>query len=414
MSETSFPRDRISVVFVEGVHGRAGEMFHQGGYTHVRSEPKALTGADLSAAVERAHVVGLRSKTKLTDGLIEAADRLLAVGCFCIGTDQVALEAARSKGVPVFNAPFSNTRSVAELTIAEIVMLQRRLTEKSRLMHDGLWDKSATGAHEVRGLTVGIVGYGHIGTQVSVLAEAMGMRVLFYDVVPKLALGNARSCESIEELLSASDIVTVHVPASPSTESLIGAEQIAHMRSGTHLINNARGKVVDIEAAADAIRTGKLGGGAFDVFPSEPKGRGEAFESPLRGVENVILTPHIGGSTEEAQEAIAQDVATKLLRFIETGSTTGAVNVPEVDLPPTARGAESETHRILHFHRNVPGVLGKLNALVSELNANVNAQHLQTDGDLGYVVLDVDASDGEALRTGLESIPETIRTRVLW
>jgi len=412
VSETSFPRDKLEFVLLEGVHGRAVDVFGDAGYPAVRQEPKALVGDELKEAISRAHIVGLRSKTRLTEDVLEGAERLLAIGCFCIGTDQVALETARARGVPVFNAPFSNTRSVAELVIAEIVMLQRRLTEKSRLMHEGLWDKSAAGAHEVRGRTLGIVGYGHIGTQVSVLAEAMGLRVIFYDVMPKLPLGNARPCETMDELLREADIVTAHVPASASTERLIGAKEIAKMKPGAHLINNARGKVVDLDAAAAALKEGRLGGAAFDVFPTEPEARGEAFESPLRGLENVILTPHIGGSTEEAQEAIAHDVATKLLRFIESGSTTGAVNVPEVDLPPT--DSMPGTHRILHFHRNVPGVLGKLNALISELEANVIAQHLQTDGDLGYVVLDVDKADEAALATALEGIQETIRTRVLW
>lgn len=414
MSKTSFPKDKISIVLLEGIHGRAGELFAKDGLVSVRSEPKALEGDALREAVAGAHLLGIRSKTDLTADLLRAGERLLAVGCFCIGTNQVDLATARTLGVPVFNSPFSNTRSVAELVIAEIVMLQRRLGDKSAQMHAGVWDKSAEGAHEVRGMTLGIVGYGHIGSQVSVLAEAMGMRVLYHDVVPKLALGNARQVGSLDELLAESDMVTLHVPATSDTEGMIGKAQLKRMRPGSCLLNNARGLVVDVDALAAALDSGHLSGAAVDVFPVEPAGKGEGFQSPLRGRANVVLTPHIGGSTLEAQANIAVDVAGKLLRFLNNGSTTGAVNVPEVELPAQIGADGEHAHRILHFHKNVPGVLSKINNLTAELGANVSGQYLRTDGDLGYVVLDVDAGDEAAVRMGLEAIPETIRTRVLW
>jgi D-3-phosphoglycerate dehydrogenase / 2-oxoglutarate reductase len=354
---------------------------------------------------------------------------LLAVGCFCIGTNQVVLDSACHAGVPVFNAPFSNTRSVAELTIAECVALRRRLTEKSAHLHEGRWEKSAAGAHEVRGLTLGIVGYGHIGSQVSVLAEALGMRVVFFDIAAKLAIGNARAVRTLGELLESSDLVTLHVPATPRTKNLIGPKELAKMKPGAQLINNARGSVVDLAALAKALKSNHLGGAAIDVFPHEPAENGAPFDCELRGLSNVILTPHIGGSTEEAQEAIADDVCEKLLKFINNGSTTGAVNVPQVELPEQSdaafeaepRGkAPARRHRILHFHRNQPGVMKHINAAAADLGgakgrgANIAAQYLQTNADIGYVVLDVDPSDGEALMRALREVPETIRVRMLW
>lgn len=416
--KTSFPKEQIRIVLLEGVHGRAAEMLRAERF-QVDQRPGALEGEELAAAVAEAHAVGIRSKTQLDADALRAAGRLLAVGCFCIGTNQVDLGAARLSGVPVFNSPFSNTRSVAELTIAEIVALHRRLADRSAQMHAGEWVKSAAGAHEVRGRTLGIVGYGRIGSQVSVLAEALGMRVLLYDVAPVLPLGNARAVRSLSELLKQSDVVSVHVPATSATKGLLGGAQIALMKRGAFLINNARGGVVDEEALADAIREGKVGGAAADVFRTEPAGSGKGFESPLRGLPNVILTPHIGGSTEEAQEAIAEDVATKLIRFINNGSTTGAVNVPQVELPEQEVRAEEEgkairRHRILHFHRNVPGVLSKMHGLIAELGANVSAEYLRTDEQIGYVVLDVDPSDGDAILERLRGIPETVRVRVLW
>lgn len=414
-SKTSFPKDKIRAVLLEGVHPRGAAMLEAEGF-RVEAHKKALSGAELRRVIADAHLVGIRSKTQIGAEDLAAAPRLLAVGCFCIGTNQVDLRAACASGVPVFNSPFSNTRSVAELTIAEVVALHRRLTDKSRQVHEGVWDKSSAGAHEIRGRTLGIVGYGHIGSQVSVLAEAMGMRILYRDIVPKLPLGNARAVKSLAELLEQSDVVTLHVPATRATERMIGKAELARMKPGAHLINNARGSVVDLEALAAAIRSGAIGGAALDVFPEEPEGNGERFASPVLGLPNVILTPHVGGSTEEAQESIAEDVCTKFLRFVNIGATGGAVNVPQVEpgeQSPEGSG-ERRRHRILHFHRNVPGVLSKMHGLIAQKGANVAAEHLQTNAEVGYVVLDVDPSDGEAISDGLRAIPETIRVRLLW
>lgn len=413
---TSFPKSAIRVVLLEKIHDDAAELLRADGFD-VEQIPGALGEDELIEAAGDAHLIGIRSKTRLTRRFFERAERLLAVGCFCIGTNQVELGASRGLAVPVFNAPFSNTRSVAELTIAEIVMLSRRLFDRSRQMHEGVWNKSASGAHEIRGMTLGIVGYGHIGAQVSVLGEAMGMRVLYHDVVPKLALGNAMPAESLDDLLERSDCVTLHVPATPETKGMITRERLARMKPTAMLLNNARGSVVDIDALAEALREGRIGGAAIDVFPEEPSSSGPGFDSPVRGLENVILTPHIGGSTEEAQASIGRDVGQKLLRFVNNGSTTGSVNVPNVELPEQTRGAgggAARSHRILHFHQNVPGVMSQLHTLISELGVNVTGEHLRTDGELGYVVLDVAPSDEGALLRGLRAIPETVRTRVLW
>lgn len=414
---TSFPKDRMRIVLAEGVHERAAEMFEREGF-RVEMLKHAPAGDELLELVETAHVLGIRSKTQVEDRHLDAAPRLLAVGCFCIGTNQVALKAAADRGVPVFNAPFSNTRSVAELTVAEVVALHRRLFARSSALHAGRWDKSASGSHEVRGRTLGIVGYGHIGSQVSILAEAMGMRVLYFDIEPKLGLGNAQRAGSLGEVLSQADVVTLHVPATDLTKNMIGPEQLAQMKPGAFLINNARGSIVDVPALAEAIRSGHLAGAAVDVFPVEPSAKGEGFASELCGVEGVILTPHIGGSTVEAQANIAEDVVVKLIRFINHGSTTGAVNVPRVELPEQARVADqSETqrpHRILHFHRNEPGVLSKLHAIIAELGVNITGEYLQTNATLGYVVLDVSPTDAEELLRRIRAMPETIRTRVLW
>ncbi|MEX2219564.1 MAG: phosphoglycerate dehydrogenase [Phycisphaerales bacterium] len=418
-----FPREKVRVVLLEGIHARGAELLASEGFK-IEAHAKALESEALEKALAGAHILGIRSKTQVRAAALKAAPRLLTVGTFCIGTDQVDLKAAAGAGVPVFNSPFSNTRSVAELTIAEVIALLRHMVEKSRRLHEGEWDKSASGAHEVRGKTLGIVGYGHIGSQVSVLAEALGMRVVYYDVVPKLPIGNARPLRSLDDLLAESDVVTLHIPETARTRGLIGARELAKMRRGALLINNARGSIVDIPALAAALKSGHLTGAAADVFPREPAGRGERFESELRGLENVILTPHIGGSTEEAQEAIAVDVASKLARFVNNGSTTGAVNVPEVELAeqgprleageePAEAGA-GRHHRILHFHRNVPGVLSKMHGQIAELGVNIRAEHLQTRGDVGYVVLDVDPTQGERVLKGLRAIPETIRVRMLW
>lgn len=405
---TSFPKDKLKVVLLEGIHDAAARVFESDGVRtdQISTSPNRTAITELLAD---AHLVGIRSKTRITREMLEGARRLLAIGCFCIGTDQVDFEAAASMGIAVFNAPFSNTRSVAELTIAEAVMLTRRVFEKSEQMHRGSWDKSSEGAHEIRGRTLGIIGYGHIGAQVSVLAEAMGMRVLFYDVASKLSLGNAAGQDSLDELLAASDIVTVHVPASEHTEGLISAETLSKMKPGAMLINNARGKVVDIPALRRALESGRLGGAALDVFPVEPSGRDEPFRSELRGMRNVILTPHIGGSTMEAQADIGKSVAERLVSFVNTGSTGTAINLPQIDAP-----AHPGVHRVLHFHRNVPGVLGRINTSLAQASINVRAQRLETSGEVGYVVLDVDPTDSQAALESLDAIPETIRSRVLW
>ncbi len=415
--KTSFPKNKIKAVLVEGVHPAGIALLRDEGF-QVESLAAAPDEAKLLKLVHDAHLLGVRSKSEVTAKVLAAAPKLLSVGCFCIGTNQVDLADARRRGVVVFNSPFGNTRSVAELTLAEIIALARRLTEKSDQMHRGLWDKSAAGAHEVRGRTLGIIGYGHIGSQVSVLAEALGMRVLYFDILPKLALGNARQVRSLHDLLKEADVLTLHVPATPQTHNMIGAAQIKRMKPGAMLINNARGSVVEIPALAAALKSGHLAGAALDVFPHEPAAKAEPFESELRGLPNVILTPHVGGSTEEAQETIALDVVGKLLKFVNVGSTTGAVNVPQVELPEqtfrAGEGTELRRHRILHFHKNVPGVLSKMHRIIADLGANVAAEHLQTDHDLGYVVLDVDPTDAQKVLDGLRKIPETVRVRMLW
>ncbi len=405
---TSFPKDKLRVVLLENIHDAAVSVFEADGITVERHAASPDRKA-LQAIIADAHVLGIRSKTKLNFDMLSSARRLLAIGCFCIGTDQVDGLAAAAHGIPIFNAPFSNTRSVAELTIAEAIMLTRRVFEKSEQMHRGSWDKSADGSHEVRGRTLGIVGYGHIGAQVSVLAESMGMRVRFFDVASKLPLGNASPIDSLDELLAVSDIVTLHVPACAQTDTLIDANAIAKMKPGALLINNARGKVVDIPALRRAIESGRIAGAALDVFPDEPSGRDDPFRSEMRGMRNVILTPHIGGSTMEAQADIGKSVAERLVSFVNSGSTGTAVNVPRIDAPPQAG-----LHRVLHFHRNVPGVLGRINTSLAEAGINVRAQRLETHNEVGYVVLDVDAPDSEAALQSLEAVPETIRSRVLW
>lgn len=411
---TSFPKDRIRVVLLEGPHASGAERLSEAGFT-VERHPKSLSGEALREALADARVLGIRSKTQVTREVLDAAPKLLTIGAFCIGTNQIDLPEATERGIPVFNAPFSNTRSVAELTIAEIVALHRRLVDRSAAAHAGRWEKSATGSREIRGKTLGIVGYGHIGSQVSVLAESMGMRVIYHDLIPKLPLGNAEQVDSLRTLLERADVVTLHVPATVQTSRLIGADELARMKPSGYLINNARGEVVDVDALADALRDQSIAGAAVDVFPEEPSGAGDAFSSPLQGLSNVILTPHIGGSTEEAQENISLEVSGKLRRFIDQGDTTGAVNVPEVDLPDQSRAAgDRRAHRILNFHRNEAGFLKSLNAAVADAGANVAGQYLRTNESVGYVVLDVDPSDTAQLGAALEGLPGSLKTRVLW
>ncbi len=410
-SDLSLPKDRIKILLLEGIHESAVELLADSGYASITRLTTALEGEALRQAMEGAHFVGIRSRTQLTAEMLEAARKLIAIGCFCIGTNQVALDAARARGVPVFNAPYSNTRSVAELVIGEIIMLMRRIFAKSMAAHAGRWEKSADRSWEVRGKTLGIVGYGSIGSQLSVLAEALGMRVIYHDVTDKLGHGNASAAPTLDALLSQSDVVSLHVPATPETRNLMGAAQLARMRPGSFLLNNARGHVVDLEALAGALKRGHLLGAAIDVFPVEPGGNSERFQSPLQGLDNVILTPHIGGSTAEAQDRIGVEVARKLIGYSDIGSTLGAVNFPEVQLPARPRGT-----RFMHVHRNVPGILGKVNDIFSSAGVNIAAQYLETDSEVGYVVVeaDTDREDANQLLESLRSLQGTIRARLLY
>ncbi len=411
MSRTSFPKQDIRVLLLEGISRSAIDTFAAAGYTEVELHEKSLPEDELKRRIADAHIVGIRSRTQLDAEVLAHARRLLAVGCFCIGTNQVDLAAAQAAGVPVFNAPYSNTRSVAELVIAEAILLMRRIPQKNAECHRGGWSKSAAGSYEVRGKVLGIVGYGHIGTQVGLLAEGLGMRVLFHDVEAKLALGNARAAASLDELLAQADVVTLHVPETPQTRLMIGAAQLSRMRAGAVLINAARGSVVDIDALAEALRGGHLVGAAVDVFPQEPTGNAEPFVSPLIGMDNVILTPHVAGSTLEAQDNIGIEVAAKLVRYSDNGSTLSAVNFPEVTLPE-----HPDSRRLLHIHRNVPGMLSRINEVFSRENVNIDGQYLQTNPTIGYVVADVSSSEekASALRDALAAIPGTLRTRVLY
>ncbi|WP_279356313.1 phosphoglycerate dehydrogenase [Methylobacterium indicum] len=407
----SLPKDKIRVLLLEGINDSAVALLEASGYVTVTRLAKALDPADLRQAIKGVHIVGIRSRTQLDEAAFEAADRLMAVGCFSVGTNQVDLEAARRRGIPVFNAPFSNTRSVAELVIGEIVMLLRRIVPRSVSAHVGGWDKSANGSFEVRGKTLGIVGYGNIGSQLSNLAEAMGMRVIFHDLTDRLRHGNTEPVDSLNALLSQSDVVSLHVPETASTHNMIGEAEIRAMKPGSYLINNSRGTVVDLDALASALKDGHLRGAAVDVFPVEPKSNQDRFVSPLQGLENVILTPHIGGSTEEAQERIGAEVARKLVDYSDIGSTVGAVNFPQVQLPARPTGL-----RFIHVQRNLPGMLGRLNETFARKQINIAAQFYQTDGEVGYVVVETDATDvdPEALLEELRAIDGTIRARLLY
>ena len=408
----SLDRDKIPVVLAEGVHPRAAATFRADGYTSVETHETALSEGFLTERLSDARMLGIRSRTRVTRELLHRAPRLVAIGCFCIGTNQVDLEAAEELGIPVFNAPFSNTRSVAELVLAEIVMLCRRVAELNAKAHRGVWDKSASGSHEVRGKCLGIVGYGHIGSQVGLLAEAFGMRVVFHDIVSTLSLGNAVATRSLNEVLEQADVVTLHVPDTPLTRRMIGGEQLGRMRAGSMLINASRGTVVDIDALVDALEARHLAGAAIDVFPAEPKSKSREFDSPLRRFNNVILTHHIGGSTQEAQENIGLEVAEKLIRYSNNGSTLSAVNFPEVSLPE-----HSGQHRVLHIHHNRPGMLSKINEIFSNRGVNIAAQYLKTTPRTGYVVIDIEGvhrRDTRALRDELTAIDGTVRTRLLY
>jgi D-3-phosphoglycerate dehydrogenase / 2-oxoglutarate reductase len=405
---TSFPKEQIKVLLLENVHESAHVLFRDERF-QIETVGSALKEAELKDKLEDVHILGIRSKTRVTAEALSNARRLLTLGCFCIGTNQVDLEATNVRGIPVFNAPFSNTRSVAELVISEIIALARQLTDRSAEVHAGKWRKVSAGCYEVRGKTLGIVGYGHIGSQVSVLCEMLGMDALFYDVAAKLPLGNAKATRTLDELLERSDFVTLHVPATPQTHGMMGAKELARMKKGSFLLNISRGTVVDLDALAAAMKKGHIAGAAIDVYPEEPESNNDGFKSVLQGLPNMILTPHIGGSTVEAQEAIGREVAGSLIKFINQGATTGAVNFPQVEVPP-----DESTHRILNVHRNVPGVLRDVNRIVSDLNANIRSQMLATDSNIGYLIMDMDKDVSNEVRKAIAALDTNIRTRILY
>lgn len=408
-TKTSYPKEKIRILFLENISDTAVKNFSKHGYVQVEKITKALSEDDLIKEIKDVHILGIRSKTNVTSRVLDAAKKLQAIGCFCIGVNQVDLHAATQHGVAVFNAPYSNTRSVAELVIAASIMLIRRIPDKNKAAHDGIWMKDSKGSYELRGKTVGIIGYGNIGTQVSVLAEALGMKVMFYDVETKLPMGNAVDAKSLKELLKRSDVVTLHVPETPQTANLINKTNLKHFKKGSILINYARGQVVDLDALQAALKNGQLSGAAIDVYPWEPEKNGDKFQTPLQNIPNVILTPHIGGSTEEAQQNIGEDVSMKLFNFLEKGITNGSHTVPALSLPP-----QEGAHRILHIHYNVPGVLSEINTRLSKNNINILAQYLKTNDEIGYVVLDVDKKiSGQAFQL-LKEVKQTIKVRLLY
>jgi len=409
MAQQSLEKSKIKFLLLEGIHPSAVETLQKSGYTQIEQHKKALPPAELKTAIANAHFVGIRSASQLTEEIFEAAGKLVAVGCFCIGTNQVDLAAATRRGIAVFNAPFSNTRSVAELVLAEAILLLRGVAEKNAAAHRGVWQKTAANAFEIRGKKLGIIGYGNIGMQLGVIAEALGMQVQFHDITNKLPLGNARQVPSLNQLLASSDVVSLHVPQTDSTRNMIGAAQLAQMPRGSILINASRGNVVDIDALAAALENGALGGAGIDVFPVEPRSNDEEFVSPLRRFDNTFLTPHIGGSTLEAQENIGMEVAEKLAKYSDNGTTTSAINLPEVALPE-----HEGKHRLLHIHHNVPGVMSAINNVFSDNRINVSAQFLQTNDTVGYVVIDIDAEYSDIALKKLAAIEGTIRSRVLF
>ncbi|MFM5446523.1 phosphoglycerate dehydrogenase [Aeromonas veronii] len=404
----SLDKDKIKVLLLEGVHPNTVETFRAAGYTSVEYLKTSLSEEELIEQIRDVHFIGLRSRTQITEKVLDAANKLVAIGCFCIGTNQVELEAAQIRGIPVFNAPFSNTRSVAELVLGEILLLLRGIPEKNAKCHRGVWEKLANRSVEARGKKLGIIGYGHIGTQLGIIAESIGMKVYYYDIENKLSLGNAIQVPSMVELLNMSDVISLHVPETASTKNMIGTEQLRMMKPGAIFINAARGTVVDIDALADVIKSGHIAGAAIDVFPVEPKSNDEEFQSPLRGLENVILTPHIGGTTHEAQENIGLEVANKLVKYSDNGSTLSAVNFPEVSLP-----GHKGSSRLLHIHRNQPGVMNQINQIFAEEGINIAGQYLQTSSHIGYVVIDVETEHSEKALAKLKEINGTIRARIL-
>ncbi len=407
--QTSYPRSKIRILLLENISDAAAGELQAGGYTEIERIDGAMSEADLMKAVKGVHLLGIRSKTRITKNVVEAADKLLAIGAFCIGVNQVDLKNATGKGVAVFNAPYSNTRSVAELIIGLCVMLIRKIADKNAAAHRGEWLKDSTGSYELRGKTLGIIGYGNIGSQVSNMAEALGMHVIYYDTATRLPHGNAKQIRDIKELLKRSDIVTLHVPSDATTRNMINAETLKTMRRGSFIINHSRGDVVDIEALGKAIKSGKIAGAAVDVFPDEPEKNGDKFESVLQNLPNVILTPHIGGSTEEAQANIGLDVTSKLINYLELGTSEGSHTVPPVSLPPQAG-----THRILHIHKNIPGILGEINSRLSKRGINIVGQYLKTNDDIGYVILDVDSKISREALEILKDINGTVRARMVY
>jgi D-3-phosphoglycerate dehydrogenase / 2-oxoglutarate reductase len=406
---TSFPKDRIKVLFLENISDKAVQYFKQQGYADVKKLSGALSEEELIKVIKDVHILGIRSKTFISKKVLDSAKKLQAIGCFCIGVNQVDLKACKQKGVAVYNAPYSNTRSVAELVIGASILLIRRILDKNKAAHNGIWNKDAKGSFELRGKTMGIIGYGNIGTQLSVMAEAMGMRVQFYDIETKLPLGNAQAKKSIKEIVSSSDIISLHVPETNQTKNLINKSVIKQFKTGSILVNYARGEVVDLNALAEAIKEKHIAGAAIDVFPIEPEKNGDAFSTPLQGLSNVLLTPHIGGSTEEAQENIGEDVSIKLYQYLERGVSNGSHTIPSLSLPPV-----DGAHRILHIHKNVPGVLGAINTLLSKNKINIVGQYLKTNDEIGYVVLDVDSKLSKQAMTLLREVKETIRVRMLY
>ncbi|KFA96189.1 MULTISPECIES: phosphoglycerate dehydrogenase [Vibrio] len=408
MAKVSLEKDKIKILLLEGLHPSSVEVLQAAGYTNITYHKGSLPEEELIEAVKDVHFIGIRSRTNLTEEVINAADKLVAIGCFCIGTNQVNLDAAAKRGVPVFNAPFSNTRSVAELVLGQILLLLRGIPEKNALAHRGIWKKSADNSYEARGKRLGIIGYGHIGTQLGIIAENLGMRVYFYDIENKLSLGNATQVHTMTELLNKCDVISLHVPETPGTKNMMGAAEFERMKPGAIFINAARGTVVDIPALCDSLEAGHLAGAAIDVFPEEPKTNADPFESPLMKFDNVILTPHVGGSTQEAQENIGVEVAGKLAKYSDNGSTLSSVNFPEVSLPE-----HTECSRLLHIHKNRPGILTQINTIFADEGINIAGQYLQTASDIGYVVIDVETARSEEALAKLKLIEGTLRARIL-
>jgi D-3-phosphoglycerate dehydrogenase len=409
MTKTSYPKEKIKILLLENISDAAVKRFTSNGYTNVERLSKALPEEELIKKMKDVHLVGIRSKTQLTSKVLQTAEKLQAIGCFCIGTNQVNLNSATEKGVAVFNAPYSNTRSVAELVMAASILLIRKILDKNIAAHKGEWLKDSRGSHELRGKTLGIIGYGNIGAQVSVLAEGLGMKVIFYDIETKLPMGNASDTKSLKDLMSQADVITLHVPETPQTKNLINKNNLKYCKKGAIIINYARGEVMDLDALRKAIEAGQVGGAAVDVFPQEPEKIGDIFTSPLQGLSNVLLTPHIGGSTEEAQQNIGEDVSTKLLNYLEKGISWGSHTVPALSLPP-----QEGSHRILHIHQNVPGVLSQINGQLSKNNINIVGQYLKTNEEIGYVVVDVDKRLSKQATQLLKEVPHTIKVRLLY